>query len=211
MIAHHSYTNIKGLDADIQAFDGPSALYGHRSSPFTLYRLDYRRWLRSLFVTMPFSCVQPSLKQDYNVWWRDTYDGVSMVRVAVAPWRRVAHFALHWSAFAAVIVLPFALFWWAKALCFALVPPALYGGIYYVFSQISHVNEDCFVSSELGGEWAVWQIRHSLDWCVTERERRARPCLCSLMFRMAGASSTGSGACCRWRSICRRSTICFRK
>lgn len=165
VMAHHSYTNVRGRDADIASFDGPSVVYGHRSSPFTPYLAAYRHWLRSLFITVPFSCLQPSLKQDWNVWAQGWYDDVLPVTRPPTAVQRVAHFAVRWGLFAGLVFgLPWLLFAPLKALLFSVVPSGLYGCIYYLFSQVSHVNEDCFVDAAPGVEWAVWQVRHSLDY-----------------------------------------------
>lgn len=61
VVGHHSYTNVLDRDPDLRAFEGapPDSVYGHRLSPWAPYFPMYRRWLRSLFITIPFSCLQP--------------------------------------------------------------------------------------------------------------------------------------------------------
>lgn len=61
VVGHHSYTNVLDRDPDLRAFEGapPESVYGHRLTPWAPYFPMYRRWLRSLFITIPFSCLQP--------------------------------------------------------------------------------------------------------------------------------------------------------
>lgn len=169
VIAHHAYTNIRGSDPDVVSFDGyPGAIFGHRSSPWTPWRIDFRRWLRSVIISMPFSCIQPSLKQDWNVWWKGSYDGGTVpVTVPISALQRGLHFFFRWVLFATVfIVIPFMTNSALKALAFGVIPIVVYGCIYYVFSQVSHISEECFINNRSGGEWVVWQIHHSLDYAT---------------------------------------------
>jgi hypothetical protein len=54
-----------------------------------------------------------------------------------------------------------------KGLFFALYPALFYGCWYYLFSQISHINEDCFQHAAPSRDWAVHQVASSLDWGVS--------------------------------------------
>ena len=169
VVGHHSYTNELHRDPDLHAFEGSGeegALYGHRLSPFAPYFGLYRRWLRSLFITVPFSCLQPTLQQDTAVWLRHAYDRT--VAVTTPPSRRAAVVHLAWRTLLWSILfgVPFALWglsW--KAAFFAFYMPLQYGLQYYVFSQISHINEDCFQVTP-SRDWARHQVQTSLDWGV---------------------------------------------
>lgn len=169
VIGHHSYTNVLDRDPDLRAFEGapPESIYGHRLSPFAPYFGMYRRWLKSLLITMPFSCLQPSIKQDTNVWLQHHYDDTVAVTLLTQPSqaRTVVHMATRVLLWSLLFVLPFFLHSPGKALFFALWPPFAYGVQYYIFSQISHINEDCFHPST-SKDWAQHQIQTSLDWGV---------------------------------------------
>ena len=167
VVGHHSYTNILDRDPDLRAFEGvpPKYFYGHRLSPFAPYFQMYRSWLRSLFVTIPFTCVQPSVNQDANVWLRGHYDDTVAVTIRPSPIRVVFHFVGRVLLWTALFVVPFLRMHWAKAAFFAFWPAMSYGIQYYLFSQISHINEDCF-HDEPTRDWAVHQTRTSLDWGV---------------------------------------------
>lgn len=153
-------------DPDLRAFEGtpPEYWYGHRLTPWAPYFPFYGRWLRSLLVTMPFSCLQPSLRQDANVWLAGHYDSTVPVTVRPPSWRLAVHFAARALLWGALFVLPFLLFAPGKALFFAIWPTLSYGVIYYIFSQISHINEECFQTQVPSRDWAAHQVASSLDW-----------------------------------------------
>lgn len=168
VIGHHAHTNLFQRDPDLRAFEGsdPHTLYGHRLTPFAPYFHAYRRWLRSLFVTMPFSCIQPSIKQDANVWINGHYDHCVAVTTPPPQWRLVLHLIVRTIMWSALLVWPFiAAPSWRQAFFHALFPPFLYGCLYYVFSQVSHIQEDCF-HPQAPRDWARHQCSTSLDWGV---------------------------------------------
>jgi len=80
--------------------------------------------------------------------------------------KRVAwHFFGRMIIFYMALVFPFSAFPIYKALPFALVPYILHGIIFYIFSQVSHINDDCFHEKHAHSpEWAVHQVTHSHDY-----------------------------------------------
>jgi hypothetical protein len=103
-------------DPDLRAFEGvpPEHFYGHRLTPWAPYFPMYRRWLRSLLITMPFSCLQPSIRQDSSVWLSGHYDSTVPVTVRPPAWRVVFHLCVRALLWSALFVLPFFLFSPAK-------------------------------------------------------------------------------------------------
>lgn len=167
VIGHHGFTNVLDKDPDLRAFEGeaPESIYGHRLSPFAEYFPMYRRWLKSLLITMPFSCLQPSIKQDTNVWIHKSYDSTVPVTHEPPAWRTLLHMMTRVVMWGFLFVVPFFLFSPLKAMFFSFYPSLGYGVQYYVFSQISHINEECF-HPIISRDWAVHQIQTSLDWGV---------------------------------------------
>ena len=169
VVGHHAYTNILDRDPDLRAFEGapPEYFYGHRLSPWAPYFPMYGRWLKSLLITMPFSCLQPSMRQDTTVWLEGHYDNTVVATTRPPFSRMLVHFAGRLFIWTNLFVVPFFLFSPGKALFFALYPSLFYGVCYYTFSQISHINEDCFQSPVPTRDWAIHQINSSLDWGAT--------------------------------------------
>jgi hypothetical protein len=79
--------------------------YKHKS-----YFPMYRRWLRSLLITIPFSCLQPSIRQDTTVWLAGHYDSTVLVTSAPSLARTRAHLAARVALWSVLFILPFLLF-----------------------------------------------------------------------------------------------------
>merc|ERR1711933_39561 len=62
----------------------------------------------------------------------------------------------------AVSLLVYGTVWFQHGVLSAMVPWAIYGGLFYIFTQISHVNDPSMDHNQKGGaseEWAVVQVR----------------------------------------------------
>jgi len=164
VVGHHAHTNVLDKDPDLRVFEGapPEYFYGHRLTPYAPYFRMYRRWIKSLLITIPFSCLQPSIKQDTSVWVDGHYDNTVAVTDRPGRVRTIVHLATRATLWLVLFGLPFVLFSPLKALFFAFWPAFSYGIQYYVFSQISHINEDCFQFGTR--DWAEHQLSTSLDW-----------------------------------------------
>jgi hypothetical protein len=107
-----------------------------------------------------------SIRQDTSVWLNKHYDSTVLVTAPPSALRTAVHLATRAIMWSVLFVLPWLLFSPGKAAFFAFYPSLFYGAWYYIFSQISHINEDCFQNPVPSRDWAAHQVASSLDWGV---------------------------------------------
>ncbi|MCO4744888.1 MAG: fatty acid desaturase [Proteobacteria bacterium] len=168
-IGHHAYTNINGLDPDLNHFQHTEVpMPGFRLSPDQPWMGKYvwHRWAMAAQAMM--TTMGPSLLNtpEYLI------DG-TMAKTVPYLFRSRTEVLTHVVGRLAVVgvcfVLPFFLFSPAKAAVFAFVPLALHGLLYFAFSQVSHVNARCVPSNAEPIEWAVHQVGTCQDYSMKSR------------------------------------------
>jgi fatty acid desaturase (delta-4 desaturase) len=156
VLSHHTHTNDPQKDPDLHHFVPWFHTYPTRESlitrklPWTLRRLF-------LWYTLPvFSSLVPNLRASASILWNSQWLGLpgriqwdGMDRV----WGMLAWLRL-------VLLLSGML--WYHGVCWVLFPFAIAGCLFYLWSQVSHINEAsmCDVGSPdwFTREWAVRQI-----------------------------------------------------
>jgi fatty acid desaturase len=94
----------------------------------------------------------------------------------LSPLDRAKHWTGRGLVFGWMFVLPFILHGPIKGLFFSFVPYLLLGCIFFVFSQVSHLNAGCFEGSpaadgRTGGkpEWAAHQVLSACDYSTASK------------------------------------------
>merc|ERR1712013_128919 len=165
VVSHHSYTNIFGLDVDLNHF-----LDNFRTSKLQSYVAIYRKWR----YFMPIYFAAASIGQ-IDSWTgkpaRHIHRDIPFWRTRFSDPSFRAHCAqICWTMF---IVPAFFFFnfgvanaW--KAFVFLIVPRIGHGMLFYLFSQVSHIQSNAFCSvDEVQSEsWIEHQIRSSVDYSV---------------------------------------------
>eukprot|EP00793_Prasinoderma_coloniale_P002345 PRCOL_00002853-RA len=180
VIGHHSHTNVVERDPDLDHFTGSggasvlqvgggaadNAFYGFRCHAAEPWRPTFGAWKAWLPIMGLLTTVYPSMFESTEMLSRGSFLGrVPLVALSRSD---VARLWLGRALVASVLwVAPFALHGLTlKALAFATLPLFIHGAVYYVFSQVSHIQPPCFEEPPEGErfEWAEMQVRHSLDW-----------------------------------------------
>ena len=209
-IGHHMHTNRAGLDPDLYHFSYSSLLPGFRTSPELQPQLHGQPhvsraawWRLGLALRAPLATVGPTLLWDIAS-LADPSLGFAFL--GIVPLFRLSEAALASHSIGRSVVIWLAIIhpiticlvmadsWLAGlawAIFFVMTPYALHGCIFYVFSQVSHVQQSCFPAAmaELarvspngdGGEgerasprplkqeWARHQVEHALDYASGSR------------------------------------------
>ena len=146
-----------------------NAFYGFRCHKDEPYRKTFGAWRAWLPIMSVLTTVYPSMFESTEMLSRGSFLG----RVPQVALSRTDKVRL-WFGRALVASTLWVAPWFVcgvtlKALAFATLPLFMHGAIYYVFSQVSHIQAPCFDydGGKSGGErmeWAEMQVRHSLDW-----------------------------------------------
>lgn len=187
-IGHHQYPNIKGLDPDLYHFQELTAFRYH---PQEAYLPMFRYWRLTYSVLQFFAPLGMSFNMPFMAMIESNlFNAVSLVHVGFG--RRLLHVMgrlLVWI----LGVVPPGMLWVlryppmqpaSKAFAFTALPWLILGFIFHYFTQISHINEECFngprgackSSSDQSKEpeqdsspvdWAVHQIHSTWDYQTT--------------------------------------------
>lgn len=173
-IGHHAYTNLEGKDPDLNHFQQPYApMVGFRAHPRQPWLRKYRLWFVATIMQSTMTTMGPSLinEPEYTI---DGYMARTVPLLYPSKRRFIAHIAGRLLLAAICFVYPFFVFAPLKAAVFAFVPLAAHGLLYFSFSQVSHLLEDCFVEEEIESgerriEWAELQVRTCKDYAQNSR------------------------------------------
>jgi hypothetical protein len=136
---HHVHTNHHGADPDLAHW--PSFRHlggGWRVTTLTRYRSVFKRWAMSFIPVMTIAALGPCLLESLSMLLLGSYPGSSKAsnkRIGWAPGEKAVAWAT-WGCTACTITGVAIVHGPAHA----LAPWALLGTIYYVCSQVSHVN-----------------------------------------------------------------------
>merc|ERR1712086_679454 len=200
MGAHHQYPNQPLLDPDLSHFrrdtgvlEGELGWRCHKADP---HLMKYTSWRRAMLYVPFWTTFGISMFHDLTFFLkRNLYGALSLPKMS--PLRRAQHIAGRFLVMLFGVYIPFfcigigsiytpfmesAMTMRAvataiiKAITFAAVPWGIHGMIYFVFSQISHINEECFkkqsgvsgeeVEEEMSGDWATYQVSSTWDYSV---------------------------------------------
>ena len=173
-IGHHSDTNIPGRDPDLYHFVTGMLTMGYPGfrGSVDLRPLPKRSriwwlqcfprwfvWRCGLLMRMPFASFGPSLLWDVESLLAPHFAYAFLGLVPYSP-LSAASLAAHslgrtlvlWLAFVhpTVVCLVVADSWAEgaiTAIAFAVVPYSIHGTLFYIFSQVSHIQPSCFVSN----------------------------------------------------------------
>lgn len=173
-IGHHVDTNLEGKDPDLNHFQQPYAVMpGFRTHARQPWMGKYRWWAIAGAAQAWMTTLGPGLinEPEYAI------DG-SMARAVPLRFPSWGRFVRHVLGRLVIVAICFAYPIWAfdgfQAAAFAFLPLGLHGLLYFAFSQVSHVNSECFVpedveSGERRIEWAVHQVLTSKDYAQHSR------------------------------------------
>jgi len=166
VISHHSYTNIHELDVDLNHF-----LDNFRTSALQSYVAKYRQW--RYFLPIYFAGASSgqidswARRAERNI-HRDIPFWRSLQRAD--PYLKWHCAQIGWTMFAmpALFFITFGLADAWKAFVFLLIPRIGHGMLFYLFSQISHIQTNAFCAGDevQSKSWIEHQIRSSVDYSV---------------------------------------------
>jgi fatty acid desaturase len=173
-IGHHLGTNLEGKDPDLNHFSQPySPMPGFRTHTRTPWLRKYRFWPIAVALQATMTTMGPALinEPEYTI---DGYMARAVPLLYPSKWRFIRHQLGRLILLAVCFVYPFFAFPLFKAAVFAFVPLAVHGLLYFAFSQVNHINSDCFVGEEIESgerriEWAELQVRTCKDYAQHSR------------------------------------------
>lgn len=211
-IGHHVHTNRAALDPDLYHFSFHSDLPGFRTSPELRPQLEDQPhvlravwWRLGLALRVPLATVGPTLLWDMTSL---SDPDLGFAFLGIVPFFRLSEAALASHSIGRSVVIWLAIIhpiticlvtadsWLAGLLwatLFVAMPYALHGCIFYLFSQLSHVQQSCFPDAMAKlerpaakgdgserertlasfpppkQEWARHQVEHALDYASGSR------------------------------------------
>jgi len=137
-------------------------------------------WMFALPYRMLFTTCGPSFLWSTVALVSGSF--MSIVPHPALPWRTVCGYLLSrtvviWLLFVHPYIFFFSMWQFSSALMFLTLPYFIHGLIFYVFSQVSHIQTQCFDPPPSGGcsmtgvtgEWAAHQVAHTHDYAVGSR------------------------------------------
>lgn len=166
VLTHHVYTNIPGLDPDLDHFRQFTKLKtGWRLSEFQNNRSAYQNWRVGIVPVAALTGIGPLLGESIQALITGSYmRSTKMKFISGEQILTVLQLAM---VFALGLVLPYAL---NGSVGHMLLPYAIHGFLYYCFSAVSHTNEASASQVHADGqavqdapkrEWAQHQIETS--------------------------------------------------
>lgn len=168
-IAHHAHTNLEGKDPDLNHFQQPYApTPGFRVHPRQPWLRKYRHWALSSAGQAWMTSWGPSFINEPEYLIDGYFARVVPLRFH-SRLRLVRHVLGRLLILAVCIGYPIWAFDGFKAAAFAFLPLGFHGLLYFSFSQVSHVNAECFVGEDVESgkrriEWAEHQVRTAKDY-----------------------------------------------
>jgi len=173
-IGHHVSTNLEGKDPDLNHFQHPYApMPGFRTHLRQPWLRKYRWWSIASAAQSWMTTLGPSLlnEPEYAI---DGYMARAVPLRFPSKWRFVRHVLGRLVVVAICFVYPAFAFDGFKAVAFGFLPLGFHGLLYFAFSQVSHINSECFVGEEIESgerriEWAELQVRTAKDYAQHSR------------------------------------------
>lgn len=168
-IGHHAYTNLDDKDPDLNHFSHPySPMPGFRTHAKQPWLRKYRWWGFAASFQSWMTTMGPGLLNEPEYLIDGEMARVVPLRFA-NRWRLVRHILGRLLIVSICFVYPALAFPLPKAFAFGFLPLGLHGLLYFCFSQVSHINAECFVdpdveSGERKIEWAELQVRTCKDY-----------------------------------------------
>ena len=154
VVSHHVKINTKS-DPDI--WHHPGAALPWRVCEQTPWRKSYSKWRWSLLATGWMTQIVPNIYYTLEMLIRDRYPP-SKQRVV---WTKNEYTRAILEIMSNILLVSALFLRHGVQLC--LLPNATCGCLYYIFSQVSHINTQLHVPQ--GSEWAIEQMCHcSGDW-----------------------------------------------
>ena len=136
VLGHHTDINVKGVDPDVAHH--ACGWHGWRTSPIQTWRTMYRFWRQYAPVNMMFTSFVPSMANSARMLWSGRYPGARNA-IAWAPGERGALVATY-----GVVAAALGAHAYVHGCGWTLAPFAACGVVYYVCSQVSHINTPSF-------------------------------------------------------------------
>ncbi len=199
-VGHHVHTNISGRDPDLYHFSlgADSGLPGFRTSlnDRTIPKSSNgtfreRFWRRGLWLRVPLTSFGPSIIWDaMSLINTGAFAGAFLGLVAYPTGLSDAEIAMHsigrcvviWLAIIHPITVAFVtasawLYGSITAFLFAVWPYAVHGCLFYMFSQVSHVQEECHLAPRAALDRSKVKSEHVHDHPLDKfslQEKRVR-------------------------------------
>eukprot|EP01084_Bolivina_argentea_P222458 376535_1 len=170
VISHHSYTNINGLDIDLNHF-----LDSFRTCSKQKYKNIYSKWKYFILIYMLFTSIG-----QIDCWAANINRNIH--RIMTPFWYKKGNTSTYvlvlyfmqclWILFILPMLLLYTFgmnhFW--KAFLFVILPRCGHGVLFYIFSQVSHVQSDALKfeseSDILSDSWIIHQVRSCVDYDI---------------------------------------------
>lgn len=198
VVAHHQYPNHCLFDPDLHHFRRDTGVIekelGWRCHPGHEHLVKYKSWRLAMMYVPLWTTFGISLIHDPIFFLRRSlYDIAALPRMSA--WRRVGHLVGRCLVFLFGVYTPMICVMLravesdtslgmfavgiAKSALFVVLPWGIHGIIYFFFSQVSHINEECCVqktevADEMHGDWATHHVLSTWDYSV------ASPCVGTL-------------------------------
>jgi hypothetical protein len=187
-IGHHSHTNIGDRDPDLYhfSFNARDGIPGFRTAtalkampaavvgiPRPLY------WRLGLLLRSFLTTLGPSY-----IWDFISLAALNQSYLGIVPYTTLTPARMLLHIYGRVLVAWLCFTWPFVTMClegslraglvFAVTPYLIHGFLFYIFSQVSHVQAACFpprgpAQPQASREWAVHQVHHTLDYATTSR------------------------------------------
>jgi len=168
VISHHSYTNVHDLDVDLNHF-----LDSFRTTKDQKYHPIYSKWRR----VMPLYMLMTSIGQiDF---WGGRVER-TIHRLMVPFWINnnnnynyaillyIIQLSWIFAILPCMILYKFGISSFFKAFGFVLLTRVGHGVLYYIFSQVSHIQTDAFDHDDnlKSDSWIIHQIQSCVDYSI---------------------------------------------
>lgn len=210
VIGHHVHTNMPGRDPDLYHF----AIGADQGNPGFRTSIELRTlpektftgtprssfWRKGLRLRMPFTTFGPSVIWDMQSLvipdMQNAFLGIVPFHM-ISDWRLAAHSVGRSIVIWLTIVHPITVSlvtaggWCSGALrafMFVSAPWAIHGCLFYIFSQLSHIQHQCFTVKVDEANSALWHHEHPCDKNEI-RFRRAKARVASFVKHSAEAAT----------------------
>jgi hypothetical protein len=148
VLGHHVFPNVEGKDPDLYHFESItffSQLLGWRLSESSRFVKVFESWRYNLGIVMTLTGLGPLLIESLEFVCFGTLLSLWVVphKTRVSPLRR-AMALVHWALVMGLLLLV----GWRHGVLTAIAPFSIHGTIYYVFSQVSHTNNESHVPGD---------------------------------------------------------------
>uniref|UniRef100_A0A6C0KB85 Cytochrome b5 heme-binding domain-containing protein n=1 Tax=viral metagenome TaxID=1070528 RepID=A0A6C0KB85_9ZZZZ len=162
VIGHHSHTNMHGYDPDLEHFRHNTPGYRlHQRQPQSPRHIHWRAGMALQSVA---TTVGPALLNQVRYLWSSTFECMPVLNHNGVPW----HVLNRVLVVMLTVLYPFMAFDLYTAAALIIVPYGVHGFMFYLFSQVSHLQARLFYTSKRDC-WATHQALSSCDYRVDSR------------------------------------------